>query len=983
MKFAKLNFLALIIGIVTIIASQSYAQISCEGVPPSFSEEDLTENVESVELAPLNRDFINRIDENLETSPGPYRIGKTIPVGLSIQTAGTWSDLAYGGKIWRLTLHSDDALALSLYFDNFWLPRGGELYVYNETRTQVIGAFSDLNNDESGLFATEIIQGETLTIEYYQPESVTENAIISISEMAYIIRGVSFETVEDDDSRGASLWCMININCEEGDDWQDEKRGVVRQYMILPGGWTAWCTGSLINNTSYDLKPYVLTAHHCGEDCTAGHFNQWIFYYKYESATCSGSSGPQSFTQVGCALKAEGDRYTGSDFQLVEINQDPPSSYEPYWNGWNRSEDGSPNGVGIHHPAGDIMKISTYHLSLTKSQWNNNGVLSHWRDVWGATVNGTSIVEEGSSGSPLFDNDHNIVGDLSGGPGNMSCENTSYSLYGGIYWSWDQMGSAPAQQLKYWLDPLGTAAMFINGTEGLPPVADFSANDPTVTAGTTIKFFDESSYQPIEWSWSFPGGIPSTSTEKNPEVTYNDLGSYTVSLTASNPNGSSTETKTNFVEVGVGPEAEFSSDETEISTGQAVFFYDESIGNTNGWSWTFYGATPSASFLENPGPIYYYEAGVYTVKLTVYNDFGSDEITKVDYITVHGIPTADFTADSVNIPVGYGVDFEDLSTGDPSSWEWTFEGGSPSSSTDQNPQDIVYNQPGTYNVTLIATSEYGSNEITKTDFINVIPPPEANFTCSERYLIVGEFTTFEDGSVGNPTSFSWTFEGGTPGTSNQQDPGDIQYNTAGDFDVSLTVSNVSGNSTSSKANYIHVGYVPIADFSADDVMVGAGESVNFFDETFGNPTSWAWTFEGGEPSTSTERNPENIVYNTMGTYDVSLTVTNTYGEDSKDVPDFITVGYVGLDDPVMKAEDVFVFPNPTTGKVNVSFKGDVSNILSIYAYNSIGELVYEINNKNQIEQLIQLDLSEYQPGIYYLNIQTESDVILKKITLTQ
>ena len=250
-------------------------------------------------------------------------------------------------------------------------------------------------------------------------------------------------------------------------------------------------------------------------------------------------------------------------------------------------------------------------------------------------------------------------------------------------------------------------------------------------------------------------------------------------------------------------------------------------------------------------------------------------------------------------------------------------------------------------------------------------------------MVVGETTTFTEGSSGNPTSFSWTFEGGTPETSNQQDPGEIQYNTAGDFDVSLTVSNAYGSSSSSKTNYIHAGYVPIAAFSADNVLIGAGESVNFFDETFGSPTSWSWVFEGANPSTSTQKNPENIVYNVMGSYDVALTVTNTYGEDSETIQDYITVGYVGLDDPVIGAQDVFVFPNPTTGQVNVSFKGDVSNILSMSVYNSIGDRVFEINRRNQIEQLMQIDLSEYQPGIYYLNIQTESDVILKKITLTQ
>ncbi|MCK5839157.1 MAG: trypsin-like peptidase domain-containing protein, partial [Bacteroidales bacterium] len=276
--------------------------------------------------------------------------------------------------------------------------------------------------------------------------------------------------------------------------------------MILPGGWIGWCTGSMINNTTWDLTPYVLTAHHCGEDCLATHFNQWIFYFKYEAATCTGSTGPQNVTMTGCSLKAEGDRYTGSDFALLLLNSTPPSSHEPFWAGWNRTNTPSPSGVGIHHPAGDIKKISTYNSPLGESQWNNNGVLSHWKAVWSATVNGISIVEEGSSGSPLFDSEHRIVGDLGGGPGNQSCENTSYSLYGKVYWSWDKMGSQPHQQLQYWLDPISTGDFYLPGTDGNDPICDFEADDPSVPLGGNVDFTDLSMGNPENWSWSFPGG---------------------------------------------------------------------------------------------------------------------------------------------------------------------------------------------------------------------------------------------------------------------------------------------------------------------------------------------------------------------------------------------------------------------------------------------------------------------------------------------
>ncbi|HNS18811.1 MAG TPA: hypothetical protein PKI34_13455, partial [Bacteroidales bacterium] len=332
------------------------AQISREGVPVSFSMEGLSDAIPVITLETLPPDVVARVDDHLQNGPGPYRIGKTLPVNVTCDHAGLWEELPDGGKLWRLKIQSSGALAVSLYFDRFYLPAGGELYAYNEMRTQVIGAFTDFNNDPSGLFAMEIIQGESVTLEYSQPATVVQPPVISISDMAHIFRGVHFETVTGND-RDQSSWCMINVNCVEGEDWQLEKRGIVRQYMFLPGGWVGWCTGSLINNTAWDLAPYVLSAWHCGEGCSSGNFNQWIFYFKYEASSCTGTSGPENFSTTGCALKAEGSYETGSDFALYLLNQDPPDSYDPYWNGWNRTNDPSTSGVGIHHPMGDIKKI--------------------------------------------------------------------------------------------------------------------------------------------------------------------------------------------------------------------------------------------------------------------------------------------------------------------------------------------------------------------------------------------------------------------------------------------------------------------------------------------------------------------------------------------------------------------------------------------------------------------------------------------------
>jgi PKD repeat protein len=779
---------------------------------------------------------------------------------------------------------------------------------------------------------------------------------------------------------------MININCPEGDNWQVEKKGVVRQYMILPEGWVGWCSGSMINNTTWDLTPYVLTAHHCGEGCTPSMFNQWVFYFRYEASSCSGNSGPTNYSMTGCSVKAQGDRYTGSDFALLLLNQTPPSSVQAYWNGWNRTNTPSTSGVGIHHPMGDIKKISTYTTTLQHSQWEGNGVLSHWKVLWATTTNGTSIVEGGSSGSPLFDSDHLIVGDLTGSYTNMTCENPGgYStFYGKVYWSWDKMGSNPEQQLKYWLDPINTGDDYLQGTDGTIPQANFEGSDQTIPIGGSVDFTDISQGSPTSWEWEFPGGTPSSSADQNPQnIVYNTYGSFNVSLTISNPNGSDTELKYAYITVDDPPVAQFSADHTETGVGGTVTFSDESTGNPTQWHWQFEGGTPSTSFNQNPAPVHYNTAGVFQVKLTATNDFGSDSELKEDYITVYGAPIPDFAVDSAMISTGYAVNFTDMTYGNPTSWQWTFEGGTPSTSTEQNPQGIVYNTPGTYSVTLAVISPYGTGDTTKADFITVVAPPESNFSCFNRYIIVGSTTIFTDQSTGDPATWEWNFEGGTPATSNEKIPGPIQYNAPGAFDVSLTVGNQWGSTTLSKPEYIHAGYPPASNFSADQTVIVEGESINFTDLSTEDPITWNWVFEGGTPGTSAIKNPSGIFYYNHGSYDVTLTVFNLFGENTQTETDYIYVGGVGIGDQSDASEEVLVYPNPTTGILNVVFTGSTPDIKSMELFNSIGIRVYVLDKPGIFEKNTELDMSGQHPGIYYLRVKTSEQVIIRKISLTR
>ncbi len=688
------------------------AQRAVPGIPQSSLYDNLLDQVKIEEFDAPDMAIVEAEDL---AKPLPFRAGVAVPVNLDINNAGEWTDLPDGGKIWRLSIKVEGAQALGVYYDNFWLPYGSELYLYNEEKSHMIGAYTELNNNPDCVFANQLVEGDVVTLEYYQPVEQSIEPLISISEISYMYRGVYFEFSPE---RGGAAWCMINVNCSpEGDAWQDEKRGVVKQLMKIGSGYY-FCSGTMINNTQQDLKPYVLTAFHCGEGGSTSDLNQWIFYFNYESSTCSGNWGPANYTMTGCYRRAEGSYSTGSDFLLLELKTNVPDSYNAYFNGWDRTNLGSDNGVNIHHPAGDIKKISTYDTPLTSSQWNSNGVLSHWRTYWAETEHGTSITEGGSSGSPLFNEEGLVLGDLTGGPPD-NCNSPSYSLYGKVYWSWDKMGTADNKRLKPWLDPGGFGTQKLEGTYGATaPVVGFSADKTLLQTGESVHFEDLTKGNPLEWEWTFEGGTPGTYNGQNPPmITYDNPGKYDVSLTASNTIGSNTLDSIEMIVVGV-PITDFNSENTYLHSGEPTAFTDESTGDPTEWSWTFEGGTPETSTEQNPTGIQYDAQGAFDVKLVAVNEYGSDTLIKEDFITVDG-PFAEFEADVTNILEGESVNFTDMSINNPSSWTWRFFGGNPSIHSGETPPQITYSVAGDYNVKLTVTNELGNDDLIKTNYIHV------------------------------------------------------------------------------------------------------------------------------------------------------------------------------------------------------------------------------------------------------------------------
>jgi len=327
------------------------------------------------------------------------------------------------------------------------------------------------------------------------------------------------------------------------------------------------------------------------------------------------------------------------------------------------------------------------------------------------------------------------------------------------------------------------------------PVANFSGAPTSGTAPLAVSFTDSSTGSPTSWSWAF--GDSSTSTAQNPSHTYNSAGNYTVSLTATNANGSDGETKTDYITVTVAPPvADFSGNPTTGTAPLAVSFTDTSTNTPTSWSWTF--GDSNTSTAQNPS--HTYAVGTYTVSLTATNAGGSDGETKTNYITAtQPAPVANFSGTPTSGTVPLAVDFTDTSTNTPTAWSWEF--GDSNTSTVQNPSHTY--AVGTYTVSLTAANAGGSDAETKTNYITVTPPPPvADFTADQTIAPVGSTVSFTDASTNSPTSWSWTF--GDSSTSTAQNPSHT-YNSAAYCTVSLTATNAGGSDGETKTNYLTVG----------------------------------------------------------------------------------------------------------------------------------------------------------------------------------
>lgn len=379
----------------------------------------------------------------------PDEFAKTLNVNYDYQNHGVWDTLENGIKIWRIGIYSESAYSLNIIFNEYRVSGGVKIFIYDNEQKHILGAFTYKNNKPGRILATTPIMGSIIYIEMQVPSFIKNPGLLKIAQVGIGYEDFISDSRLKDEWYGASESCNVDINCMVNSEIQKLKYSVCR--IIYLGNER--CTGSLINNTANNGRPLVLTAQHClSNDFTA---ETAIFYFDYESPYCNGPDGNSMKSISGSSLIATTDN--NLDFALVELTAEPPFNYRPFFTGWNNTNIPPDNSFSIHHPLGDVKKIAIDVDQATTDDYgegydvNTHWLISDWE---------TGTTEKGSSGAPLFNQNGELIGTLTGGDAN--CELSVNDYYQKLYHSWGDYQDRE-QQLKYWLDPLDSGAESIDG----------------------------------------------------------------------------------------------------------------------------------------------------------------------------------------------------------------------------------------------------------------------------------------------------------------------------------------------------------------------------------------------------------------------------------------------------------------------------------------------------------------------------------------
>lgn len=543
-----------------------------------------------VEIAPLDVATLLAEDEARPALDLPPRYAIPHHVVITPQTHGQWIDVGAGMRRWTFESASPGAVSINLGFTRYVMPDGGTLVVRSTDGARRIRPFTARDNAAHGELWTPPIATDSVTIELTIPGDSIQNLDLELGSINIGYRRFGDLIAGAEQPAPRSGTCNIDVACSTADPWRDEVHAVA----LLSRDGSTVCTGSMVNNTAQDTTPYFLTANHCGVN--AGNAASLIVYWNFENSVCRGipggnGNGDGTLTdfQTGSFFRAA---FATSDFTLVELDEDPNPDWNVSFNGWSREDHfpvvgdpvPPPSGACIHHPSTDEKRITLYDIAVRPtrpahgSSWGCSafpgpGDRTHISVYWSL-----GVTEGGSSGSPLYDNNHRVIGQLHGGP--SACGQTGDNLsdcYGRIFTSWTGGGTS-ASRLSNWLDPGNTGALFVDtllggGMSVSPPgptthsgvaggpftnpsvaytLLNASANSINYTVSLTANFgiLIDGGTSPINGTLAANGGIATVTASLGPDINSLGAGVYNETIDFTDTTNSRTLPRLHTVEVG-------------------------------------------------------------------------------------------------------------------------------------------------------------------------------------------------------------------------------------------------------------------------------------------------------------------------------------------------------------------------------------------------------------------------------------------------
>lgn len=917
----------LLLQLVALFYASGMAQISHGGDPKSIYIQGLKSDIDYKIMPDIDVQTLLEEDAMDEKNGDvPWRFGKEIEVNFNLNNSGTWELLENGDRIWRLEITSYGAYSLNLIYDEFEIPSGASFFVYNEQKSHIIGAFTQKSNKSSGTFATVPVRGETSILEYYEPKDVIGQGKLSVSYVIHAYKNILSIAEKGFGSSGA---CNINVNCPEGDEWRDQQRGVA---MILTSTNNRICSGSMINNTAEDGTPYFLTANHCG----SGVADTWIIMFNYESPSCENIDGPTDQSIQNTTVRATS--YV-SDLLLLELSEVPPQEYNVYYNGWNRSDDSSSHSVAIHHPRGDIKKISFDNDSYSSDKYvGSQGISnSHWKiEQWDL---GTT--EGGSSGSPLFNPQKQIVGQLHGGY--ASCTSLTSDWYGKVSYSWDYFDE-PERQLKHWLDPLNLGVESIDGFD----------------AGAVQYNLDAKAFAILE-----PQSEYTENATFNPKIVVKNNGLETISSLSISY----------MIDDIISDPIEWTGD-LEPSDTAIIVFQEEELGSGL-YDFKAFCYNPNGLIDDNP----YNDTIAKTVEVFLSYDIAISEFfSPTDINCDLDDLRLDFMVKNEGSEIIYGFSYQVMLDG-----EQIYSG--------QNNQflDPDEEQYVTYPLQVLDT-DWHNLELTIDINDHEDQNPENNFYSSDFNAFGNrlEFNLITDNAA---SETSWVLTNSLTGPVESENEFSNNYKYKYSFcleagcyaftiydeaengiDLSIgsfsLVNLNSGNTYFESAEFTDEIVVEfcITDNLYSDFTIDPGDNctnseIRFYNLSV-NADAYVWNFEGGTPGFSTDVSPL-IKYEEIGTYDVVLVASNNNESNTLTRDNYITVvNCSGLEEV---QSDLFnIYPNPSSGIITLDLLKQ-NEFEELIIYNAIGEVLE--NKRLDHSEIYHFNLN-LSSGLYYIELKS-------------